>query len=161
TNTGPSKASAVSVGKTGTVTVSAVVLVVLMVALTGLLPGPVNVTTGAAPKLLPLMVTVLPRSPDDGTRLEMTGGVAVPLGVVFAASPWEGRGCGLPTSTMVAALMPVPVSGLVTLILNDPDTPSATSTRAPRVLTARKDSSVSVMPGATVVPSASVNRMPM
>src|SRR5437867_8486615 len=91
TTTGPSNASAELVGKTGTFTVSEVDELPLMVAITGVLPGPVKVTSGAEPKLVPLTTTVLPRKPDGGTRLEMAGGVAVPLDVVLGASPCAGH----------------------------------------------------------------------
>jgi hypothetical protein len=146
TSTGPSNASAVFVGKAGTATVSDVDVLLLMVAMTGVLAGPVNVTTGVEPKLLPLTLTVLPRSPDEGTRLEITGGVAVPLGAVFGASPWAGQGLGLPTSRIGPALVPVPVSGFVTVMLRDPVAPGSTSTSAESVVLETKLSPTSVIP---------------
>src|SRR5262249_774580 len=100
--------------------------------MTGVLPGPVNVTTGVEPNPPPLTDTALPRRPDIGVRPEMVGDVAVPLGVDLGAKPWAGHGCGLPTSRIVVALVPVPPSGFVTVMVREldapPDAPASTST---------------------------------
>src|SRR5712691_1719015 len=106
----------------------------LTVAPAGTLLTPVKVTefeAAVALKFVPVIVTVEPRSPDVGFRLEIVGIVAVAVDVLDGGepSPTGASGSGSATSTIANALVAAPPSGFVTVTTRGASSASrATST---------------------------------